>query len=116
MKRIFYSLAAVTMLALLSNCHSSKKAQAAAAPKPSYDNGVQTLVVNNCSPCHIPSKGGNKLALDTYAAVKDNIDDILARIQLEPGQRGFMPMNHPKLSDSTIAVFKQWKDEGTLEK
>jgi cytochrome c553 len=115
MKRIIFFLTASVVVISLANCHSSKKAQAAAA-KINYDTNVQGIMAASCSPCHIPAKGGKKLPLDTYTAVKDNIDDIIMRIKLEPGQRGFMPMNHPKLSDSTIAVIEQWKLLGTLEK
>jgi hypothetical protein len=36
---------------------------------------------------------------------------------LNPGERGFMPFKKTaKLSDSTIAVFKQWKEDGLGEK
>ena len=68
-----------------------------------------------CAPCHIPAQGGNKKALDTYAGVKDNIDDIIRRIELNPGDMGFMPFKHPKLPDSTIAMIKQWKTDGMPE-
>ncbi len=116
MKQIVAAIALVFTIIFLSNCHAGKKAQAAAPAKVSYDGSLQTLIVANCSPCHIPSKGGNKKPLDTYASVHDNIDEILRRIQLEPGARGFMPFKHAKLSDSTIAVFKQWKADGLIEK
>jgi hypothetical protein len=41
---------------------------------------------------------------------------MLTRINLNPGDRGFMPFKHPKLSDNTINVFAQWKKDGLLEK
>jgi hypothetical protein len=116
MKRYLACMAILSIVVLFSNCHSSKKAQAAVTPKLSYETSVQTLIVANCSPCHIPAKGGNKKPLDSYASVKETIDDIINRIELEPGTRGFMPFKHAKLSDSTIAVFKQWKTDGLLEK
>jgi hypothetical protein len=68
--------------------------------------------MGNCSPCHIPSKGGNKKALDNYEAAKAEIDDIIRRIELNPGDRGFMPSRRSKLNDSTITAFKQWKAAG----
>jgi hypothetical protein len=37
---------------------------------------------------------------------------MIARIELNPGQKGFMPCKRSKLSDSTINVFKQWRDSG----
>jgi hypothetical protein len=116
MKKIITLAAVATALVVLTNCSSSKKAAAAAPAKLTYENNLTTLIAANCSPCHIPSKGGNKKAYDNFANVKADIDDILRRIQLNPGDRGFMPFKHPKLSDSTIMVFKQWKEDGLLEK
>jgi NapC/NirT cytochrome c family, N-terminal region len=115
MKR-YYVFAALIMITLIfSYCHSSKKAMTSVS-KSTYETNIQALVVANCSPCHIPSKGGNKRALDTYAAIKDDIDDVIRRIELNPTDRGFMPFKHDKLSDSTIAVFKQWRTDGLMEK
>src|SRR5690349_7883289 len=91
-------------------CSSSKKAKKT-PEKINYTANVQPIISASCSPCHIPP-GGNKKALNTYDAAKTNIDDILARIQKNPGERGFMPFKHAKLSDSTIQVFVQWKNDG----
>ena len=86
-------------------------------PKMSYANSVQTIIVGNCSPCHIPEKGGRKKAYDSYVNVKTDIDEIVRRIELDPHEKGFMPLKKTtKLSDSTIAVLKQWKEDGLLEK
>lgn len=100
---------------LFSYCTGTKKT-ASATPKLSYENSIQTLIAGSCSPCHIPSRGGNKKAYDNYSNVKTDIDEIIRRIGLEPHERGYMPFKRPKLSDSTIAVFKQWKNEGLAEK
>ena len=114
----YFTLAAiVAVIFVFSNCHSSKKAMATAVPKLSYETNLQTVVVANCSPCHIPAKGGNKKSYDNFANVKTDIDEMIRRIELEPTIRGFMPFKkNAKLSDSTIAVFKQWKADGLLEK
>jgi len=97
---------------VISNCHSSKKAAKNAVPaaKMSYASNIQPIIAASCSPCHIPANGGNKKPLDTYDAVKTNIDDAIRRIELNPTDKGFMPFRHSKLSADTIAVFKQWKD------
>jgi hypothetical protein len=60
----------------------------------------------------VPSKGGRVAALDNYDAASNYIDNIISRISMQPGDRGFMPLKHARLSDSTIAVFKQWKADG----
>ena len=99
---------------IFSNCHSGRKL--AAPPKMNYEVNIKTLIEANCTPCHIPAKGGNKKPFDTYLAAQTNIDDMIRRIELNPTDKGFMPFKHAKLSDSTIAVFRQWKADGMLEK
>jgi hypothetical protein len=116
MKKI-YVLTAMAILSLgLTYCHSSKKAIAAAAPKPTYAATLSPVIAEKCSPCHIPSKGGNKKAYDNYANVKSDIDEIIRRIELHPTDKGFMPFKKPqKLAADTIAVFKSFKEAGMLE-
>ena len=123
MKKFLIPVGVISLSVIVfAGCHSKKKAMAEpaanAAPNASsvsYAVSVKSIVAFNCSPCHIPAKGGNKKALDTYDALKANIDDAIRRISLNPTDMGFMPFKHPKLSDSTIAVFKQWRDAGMPE-
>jgi len=120
MKRILTLAAVATLAITLSYCSGSKKATTTtttettkpAVPKLTFDNNIQELFVSKCSPCHVPSKGGNKLALDNYDNAKGSIDDIISRVEMHPGDRGFMPMKRARLSDSTINVIKQWKMDG----
>ena len=113
MKKYFTLAAIIIAVILLSNCHSAKKAATKTmAPALTYEANMQSLVSTNCSPCHFPAKGVNKKPFDSYDAVKANIDSMIARIGLNPGDKGFMPFKRQKLSDSTINVFKQWRDEG----
>src|SRR2546423_1002373 len=113
MKKFFVLTAFFAIVFILSNCSSSKKSTSSSnVHKATYAADVQSIITTNCTPCHFPSKGGNKKPLDTYESVKANIDDIIRRIELNPTDKGFMPFKHPKLSDSTIAVFKQWRDNG----
>ncbi len=114
MKKVLVVSTVVISALILSNCSTSKKA--ASATKSTFENNVSAVIMSHCSPCHIPAKGGNKEPLDNFANVKKHIDDIIRRIELNPGERGFMPMKRAKLSDSTIAVFTQWKKDGMLEK
>lgn len=116
MKKYFVLSAIITTVFVFSNCSSTKKATAT-KPALTYEANVQAVVLANCSPCHIPAKGGFKKAYDTYASVKADIDQIIRRIELNPGERGFMPFKKTqKLSDSTIAIFKQWKTDGLNER
>lgn len=116
MKKIFLFFALVIVVITLSYCHASKKAATVPVVKLNYETNVKTVIEGYCSPCHLPAKGGRKPALDTYASVNKRIDEIIKRIQLNPTDRGFMPDRKPKLSDSLINVFIQWKTDGLLEK
>jgi len=115
--RKYFILALIgSSIFLFSNCHPGKKLAATAPAKTTFEGNLQTVIMANCSPCHIPAKGGNKKAYDNYANVKEDIDGMIRRIQSEPGTKGFMPFKHDKLSDSTIAVFTKFKEDGLLEK
>ena len=105
----------IALVVALPFCKTSKKASKTAVAKITYDANVQPLVMNNCSPCHFPPKG-NKKPLDTYDGVKGAIDSMLVRVQKTPGDKGFMPFKHDKLSDSTINILVQWKNDGLLQK
>ena len=83
--------------------------------KTTFEADVLPLIQSKCSPCHIPGQG-NKEPYVTAAAVQKDIDDIIHRIGMQPSEKGFMPMKHPRLSDSTINVFVKWKADGMLEK
>jgi hypothetical protein len=119
MKKQFLVVAFAVTSMILTFCGPSKKATSdtavVAIPKLTYASNVSTTIMNNCVPCHVPSKGGNKKPYDNYANVKMDIDEILRRIQLNPTDKGFMPFKHAKLNDSTINIFKQWKADGMLE-
>jgi len=114
MKKI-YVFAGMAILALgLTYCSSSKKT--AAVPKTTYASALAPIIAEKCSPCHIPSKGGNKKPYDNYANVKADIDSIIRRIELNPTDKGFMPFKKSqKLAADTIAVFKKFKEDGSLE-
>ncbi|CAN5758452.1 hypothetical protein BH10BAC3_BH10BAC3_21780 [soil metagenome] len=101
--------------ALLQYCSSSKKAKAPAATvaKFTFEDHVKPLVSASCAPCHTT---GNKLHLLAYNNSMQNIDSIIYRVKLSPGEKGFMPFKHDKLSDSAINVFVKWKADGLLEK
>jgi hypothetical protein len=116
MKKLSILLFLATAFALVF-CTSSKKTQGVknSTPPITYQANVQPIIAGNCTPCHFPPQG-NKKPYNTYEAVKRDIDEILNRVQKNPGDRGFMPARHPKLADSTIQVLAQWKNSGMAEK
>ena len=118
MKQSAILLSLAIIVTFFTYCGGSKKAQATTQQAPdklTFDANVLPLVQSKCSPCHIPGQG-NKAPYTTAEAVQKDIDDIITRIELHPGERGFMPMRHERLSDSAINVFKQWKTDGFVAK
>ena len=114
--KAYFSIAILAIAVIIfSNCGSARKATTD-VPKLTYESNMQTLIAANCTPCHIPGKGGNKKAFDNYTNVKSDIDEMIRRIQLNPADKGFMPFKRAKLSDSIVAVFKQWRADGVIEK
>lgn len=115
MKKYFIFGIITIALFVFSNCRSSRKVTAD-VPKLTYEHNVQTLIAAKCTPCHIPEKGGRKKDYTNFAAVQGDIDEIISRISLNPGEKGYMPLMGAKLSDSTIAIFTKWKADGLIEK
>lgn len=117
MNKYIVPILLIVLALIVSYCNPSKKIAAAEKSKITYETGVSNIIATSCSPCHIPANGGNKKAFDNYVNVKSDIDEIIRRIELNPGERGFMPFKKSaKLSDSTINVFKKWRDDGLNEK
>jgi hypothetical protein len=109
MKKLIACLLILTVI-VFEYCSSSKKAHKN-APMTSYTASIMPIVSQTCTPCHVGAQARQK-NLSTYDAVKNNIDDIIARIQKNPGDKGFMPFKRPRLSDSAIQVFVKWKNDG----
>ena len=81
-----------------------------------FSGEVHPLILSKCVPCHIPSKGGFKANFETYESAKKYGPDMVTRIEMNPGDKGFMPFKHDKLSVDEIAVFKKWVADGMQEK
>jgi len=110
MKKTVLVMLCICSLALLQNCGSSKKASKSTVTAVSFDKDVLPIMQARCTPCHFPPDGRKK-PLNTYDAVKDNINDIVTRIQLPQSNDKFMPWKSkkPALSDSMINVLMEWQ-------
>lgn len=105
------------IVAVFAAC--SKKASPAKTPKEApvtFVKDIQPLVYAKCANCHIASKGGNKGDFEKYESAKRYAAEMLDRVMIAKGQRGFMPRNGEKLPDTEIALIKKWIDQGLLEK
>lgn len=117
MKRLAFLLVAVSMIALFQFCGSAKKIKTAKAGEiTTFETNVLPIIKAKCAPCHIPPVGTKKHLTD-FAVVKEQADSILRRIQMNPGEKGFMPYRKSeRLPDSLVQVFVKWKAEGFREK
>ena len=118
MKKTFIICCSIALIFAIS-CTKKMASNKTVAKKESsvtYATGVKAILEAKCAPCHIPAKGGNKAPLDNYASSSRMIDDIIRRVELAPGTRGFMPMRNPALPTEEIALLKKWKEDGLKEK
>ena len=116
MKKIAFIL---MMLGITVFTACSEKSKATKTPKvipTNYVTDITPLIQAKCAPCHLPSKGGFKANFENYESAKKYGTEMLARVQLNPGDRGFMPFKHEKLSAEEIVLIKKWVDQGLLEK
>ena len=91
-------------------------AQTAKVIPTTYTVDILPLIQAKCTPCHLPSKGGFKANFENYESAKKYGAEMLDRVMIAPGQRGFMPFKHEKLTDTEIALIKKWVDGGLVEK
>jgi hypothetical protein len=95
---------------------SQKNNPAKVIPKTTYETGILPLMQAKCTPCHFPSKHGNKANFENYANAAKYSTAMINRIQLNPTDKGFMPFKNAKLTEEEISVFKKWISDGLPEK
>ena len=117
MKRFCLLSALILLVALFPFCSSPKKIAAiTAAQTVTFEGQVMPLLKAKCTPCHIPPLGTKK-HYGTYDVVKEDIDEMIRRVQLQPGENPIMPHRKSEaLPDSLVQVFVKWKAGGLLEK
>lgn len=93
----------------------SNPAKAEVEKKTSYNVEIVKLIQARCAPCHLPSKGGFKANFENYASAVKYADAMIKRIELNPGDKGFMPFKGEKLAEAEIVLFKKWVDGGMAE-
>jgi hypothetical protein len=97
---------------MLMNCNPSKKLaqKTGEAPAVTYVGDIKPLMERSCAPCHFPDQDGRKAALDSYATVSKNAEDILQRVQLPETDKLFMPFKNKKepFTQEEIELLKQW--------
>lgn len=86
-------------------------------PKVTYTKDIAPIMERSCAPCHYPKMDGNKEALDTYEAVKNELEDVVYRVQLPSDHFRHMPYRgkKPDLSAEEIQMLKNWARGGFIE-
>ena len=112
----FYILLVLLLSISLQFCKSSKSTvsdSSKSEPLISFEQHISPIMALKCTPCHFPERGKKKL-LHTYEATKENIDDILIRVQRPADDPKFMPFKSKKepLTSTEIALFKKWLAQG----
>lgn len=115
MRNIFF-VATILSIAFFVSCSNKNNPGKKSKIIPTtYTIDVAPLIQAKCTPCHLTSKGGRKADFETYESSKKYAADMLVRIQLNPGDRGFMPFKHEKLPAEEIVIFKKWIEQGLME-
>ncbi len=121
MKNIYLSVTVFVVLVFAACSKKISPAKTVSEPPKiimtTYAVDILPLIQMKCSPCHLPSKGGNKPNFENYISAQKSGAEMVSRIERNPGERGFMPFRQPtKLTVEEIAVFKKWLSDGLLEK
>ncbi|MGR3812404.1 hypothetical protein [Jiulongibacter sp. NS-SX5] len=79
-------------------------------------NEVNSILQANCQPCHVAGSGTNfeqrAKFVDDASIAKAVASGIISRVNRDPGQAGFMPVNGSKLAAADIQVIQDWIDGG----
>jgi hypothetical protein len=106
----------LTLVIVIAFAACSQKNNPAKVKSVTYSGDILPLLQAKCTPCHLPSKGGNKVNFENYEVAKKYGAELLTRVTKAPTDRGFMPKMNPKLSEDEIAVIRKWNEQGLLEK
>ncbi len=86
-------------------------------PVISYNNTVKAIIDNNCTNCHSnPPINGAPNPLTTYLEVVNSVNNnLIERIEKQPGENGAMPLGAPRLPQPTIDQIIAWRANNTPE-
>lgn len=79
-----------------------------------YAEDISVIISQECIACHGQTGAAAGFDISTYEKTVSQIEQILARIDLQTGQSGIMPVAG-RMSENKIQAFKDWKDQGMPE-
>ena len=80
-----------------------------------YNGQIKLIFEANCISCHGNFNPQGNLSLTNYIQVKNNINNIIDRIQRPQGSLGMMPSGLTRLSEPAITAVIKWRDGGLIE-
>ena len=120
MKKIIYSLIAITILFSCTNdsvddlLEPIPTTPLVAGTPISFNTNIKPIMTNNCVACHTsPPINGAPFALVTYNDVVTSANNtLIERISKQPSESGFMPVGGTRLPQNLIDMITLWKTEG----
>ena len=78
-----------------------------------YSQTIAPIMNSSCNGCHSSSSPSGGIILDTYNAVKQNVDNgkLMGSVRWESGYSA-MPQGGNKLDDCTIRKMETWVNAG----
>ena len=97
------------------------------AAKVTYDDHVRPILRQNCFTCHNQNQAKGGLAMDSYARLMEGGSSGEVVFEEDPDssrlwslvshdEEPHMPPNQDKLPDKSLAVIRQWIEDGLLER
>ena len=80
-----------------------------------YNNSIKAIIDANCIACHGNSNPLANLSLTNFNQVKEEVGNIIERIERQQGAQGMMPQSGARLPKSSINIIKKWRDDGSIE-
>ena len=109
-KKLIFLVLIIFIFSTLQYCKSSKNVTSNKNEVlVTYTQNIAPLLERSCTPCHFPEQGKKKM-LNTFDAVKENITEMLMRVQLPVSDEKYMPFKSkkPALTNEEIDVLKMW--------
>ncbi len=79
-----------------------------------YTDDIKSIIDQECIACHGATGAAAGFDISTYQKAVSQIDLILARIDLQTGQNGVMPVAG-RMAEEKITAFVEWKAQGLPE-
>lgn len=119
MKKIYYLIALITLTTYSCSTNSPDDLlePAEVIELVTYNDNIKSIIDANCIVCHSdPPVNGAPMPLVSFDNVRSSAqNNLLARISLQTGEAGAMPLGGVRLPQQSIDLVAQWISDGLLE-